>query len=109
MRQPESRTRRARAMNRTIRTFMLIESAVFFAAGLIHSGLLIDRYEHHHARVAKSVLAGVLALGLASPLLRPAWTRKIGLIVRAFALVGTMVSSINRPFIMRPKMSTGRS
>ncbi len=74
-----------------IRVFMLFEAASFVTASLIHSGVLISGYEHYRARVAEGVIAIVLFGGLASSWIRPVWTRKAGLAVQAFALLGTLV------------------
>jgi hypothetical protein len=74
-----------------IRLFLLIEAASFFAASLVHSGVLISGYEHHRARIAEAVIGAVLSGGLASSWIRPAWTRTAGLASQAFALLGTLV------------------
>jgi hypothetical protein len=74
-----------------IRVFLLIEAVSFALASLIHSGQLIPGYQHHPARIAESVIATVLLVGLASTWLRPAAPRKIGLWAQGFALLGTMV------------------
>ncbi len=76
---------------RTIRLFLLCEAASFFAASLIHSGVLISGYEHSRARIAEAVIGTVLSAGLASSWMRPEWTRAAGLASQAFALLGTLV------------------
>jgi hypothetical protein len=77
-------------MTQTIRLFLLFEAATFVAAALVHSGALIDGYEHRQARTAESVIAVVLLVGLALTWIRRAWTRTVGLAAQAFALLGTL-------------------
>lgn len=74
-----------------IRLFMLFEAATFVVASLIHSGVLITGYEHDQARIAEGVIAIVLLGGVALTVIRPAWTRQVGLAAQAFALLGTLV------------------
>jgi hypothetical protein len=74
-----------------IRAFLLIEATAFAAAALVHSGVLVQGYEHRQARIAESVIAVVLLGGLVVSWARPAWTREAGLAVQAFALLGTLV------------------
>jgi prepilin signal peptidase PulO-like enzyme (type II secretory pathway) len=76
---------------KTIRLFLALEAAAFFAAALVHAGHLVPGYEHHAARIAESVLGLVLVAGLAGSLLRPALTRAAGLAAQGFALLGTLV------------------
>ena len=78
-------------MTRTIRLFLLLEGATFVAASLIHSGVFIHGYEHPAARAAEGVIAVVLLGGLALTGIAPTWTRRIGIIAQAFALLGTLV------------------
>jgi hypothetical protein len=74
-----------------IRRFMLFEAAAFIAASIVHSGALIERYAHWEARVAETVIALVLLVGLTWSRLRPDQTRRAGLVAQGFALVGTLV------------------
>jgi hypothetical protein len=78
-------------MTRAIRLFMFLEAAAFITAALVHAGLLVDGYEHREARIAESVLAVVLLVGLALTWIRPRATRGVGLAAQAFALLGTLV------------------
>lgn len=78
-------------MMHVIRLFMLFEAATFVVASLIHSGVLITGYEHDQARIAEGVIAIVLLGGVALTVIRPAWTRQVGLAAQAFALLGTLV------------------
>jgi hypothetical protein len=70
---------------------MFFEAAAFLAAALVHSGVLIDGYEHQKAGTAESVIAIVLLLGLAWTWIRPGATLGVGLAAQAFALLGTLV------------------
>jgi hypothetical protein len=78
-------------MTASIRLFMIVEAAAFIAAALIHAGLLINAYEHREARIAESVTAAVLLVGLVLTWIRPSWTRRAGLVAQGFALLGTLV------------------
>jgi hypothetical protein len=78
-------------VTRQIRTLLFLESAAFAAAALVHSGVLIDGYEHDDARIAESVIAVVLLAGLAWSWVRPAQTREAGIAAQGFALLGTFV------------------
>ena len=78
-------------MTHPIRLFMLFEAASFIAAALVHSGVLIEGYEHCQARIAEGVIALVLLIGVALTWIRPAWMRRVGLAAQGFALLGTLV------------------
>ena len=78
-------------MRQRIRAFLLVEAVAFAAAALVHSGVLVDGYEHREARVAESVIALVLLAGLVVTWIRPAWTREAGIAAQGFALLGTLV------------------
>lgn len=74
-----------------IRLFLLVETLSFATASLIHSGRLIQGYEHPRARIAEGVIATVLLGGLVLTWIRPEWLRSVGLWVQSFALLGTLV------------------
>ena len=78
-------------MTQTIRLFLLVEAAAFILAALIHMGFFVSGYEHRQARVAESVIAGVLFGGLLLSLFMSDWTRNIGIVVQLVALLGTMI------------------
>lgn len=78
-------------MERTIRTFMLVEAATFIVASLIHAGALITGYDHRNARIAESVIASVLLAAVVLSWIRPSWTRRAGLVGQGLALVGTLI------------------
>jgi hypothetical protein len=77
----------------TIRRFLGLEVTAFLAAALVHAGVLVGGYEHRQARIAESVIAAVLLAGLACSWLWPGWTRRAGLVVQGFALLGTLVGA----------------
>jgi hypothetical protein len=74
-----------------IRLFLLVESATFFLAALIHMGFIISGFEHRNASIAESVIAAVLFGGLLLTLFIREWARNVGITVQAFALLGTLV------------------
>ena len=76
---------------RTIRVFLLSEAAAFAVAAAIHSGMLVAGYEHPQARIAESILASVLLLGLVASFVQPSWTARAGVIAQTIALLGTLV------------------
>lgn len=75
----------------SIRLLLFGEAVVFLIAAFVHAGMWIDGYRHREARIAESVLAGALYLGLGLSWLRPFLTRKVGLVAQGFALVGTLI------------------
>lgn len=78
-------------MIQSIRLFLFLEAVAFGLAALIHSGQLISGYQHREARIAETVIAAVLVLGLVVTWLRPTASRAAGLAAQAFALLGTLV------------------
>ena len=78
-------------MKRAVRLFVLLEGIAFIAAALTHFGILVDGYRHRQAGTAESIIGIVLLTGSLMTMIRPAWTRGIGLTVQAFALFGTLV------------------
>ena len=78
-------------MRQIIRLMLAIEAPCFIAAGVIHSGLLVAVDIHHQAAIAESVIGAVLLISLALTWIWPNQTWLIGLIVQAFATLGTLV------------------
>jgi hypothetical protein len=74
-----------------IRAFLGTEAAAFWLAALVHGGVLMAGYQHREARIAESVIAAVLTLGLAVTFVQARRTRAVGLAVQGFALLGTLV------------------
>jgi hypothetical protein len=81
-------------MAHSVRLFMIIEALAFLAASLIHGGLLIQGHEHREARIAETVIAVVLLVGLAATWIGPRWARRAGLAAQGFALLGTSVGIV---------------
>jgi hypothetical protein len=78
-------------MTERIRFFLGLEALIFLTAALIHFGVLFDGYRDQGAGIAESVICGVLLLGLIASWMRPEWTRRAGIAVQGFALLGTFV------------------
>lgn len=78
-------------MTYTIRLFMLFEAATFVVAALVHSGVLIQDYQHAEASAAEGIIAIILLVGVALTWIRPAWTRQVGLTAQGLALLGTLI------------------
>jgi hypothetical protein len=74
-----------------IRRFLVLEVIGFALASLVHFGVLVSGYEHPKARVAESIIAAVLLVGLMLTIASPTRTRTISLAVQGFALLGTFV------------------
>jgi len=78
-------------MNGRIRTLLAFEAVTYVAAALVHGGMIVTGYAHREARIAESAIAVVLATGLATAWLRPAWTRRAALWSQGVALFWTLV------------------
>jgi len=78
----------------SIRLLLFGEAIVFLIAAFVHTGLWIDGYRHREARIAESVLAGALYVGLGLSWWRPLWARTAGLAVQGFVLVGTLIGML---------------
>lgn len=75
--------------------FLLVETALFMAASLVHAGILVSGFEHARAMVAEGGIGMVLGLGLGllACLIRPGHAVAVALSVQAFALLGTQVGA----------------
>ena len=71
-------------------TLMLLQAATFLIAASIHSGYFLAGHEHREARIAESIIGGVLIVG-GLMAMRPAWARRAALAAQGFALAGTLV------------------
>lgn len=76
---------------RRVQVLLLIESASFVLASLVHRGVFVGGYEHAQAAAAETMIGAVLLVGLAITPLRPRWTRAVSLSTQGFALLGTLV------------------
>ena len=81
-------------MIRTVRWFLAIEAVAFFAAALVHAGILASGYEHSEAAIAETVIGVVLTAGVAATVMAPHSSRTIGLAAQGFALLGTLVGIV---------------
>jgi heme A synthase len=75
------------------KTFLSVETALFAAASLIHSGIVLRGFEHARAATAEGTIAAVLALGLMACVGLRNRARMIALLVQGFALLGTLVGA----------------
>ncbi|MCT7664070.1 hypothetical protein [Shinella kummerowiae] len=73
--------------------FLLVETALFVAASLVHAGILVSGFEHARAMVAEGVIGAVLAVGVLACLIRPGHAAVVALSVQFFALLGTLVGA----------------
>ena len=80
-------------MPQTIRSILLIEAFTFFLAGLVHSGVLIDGYQHRQAAIAESLIGLVLLGGLILSWVRPSLASMSGLVAQSIALLGTLIGA----------------
>jgi hypothetical protein len=74
-----------------VRAFLAAEAASFYAAAVLHSGLIVAGHAHSKAATAESVIGTVLFGGLLLSLFNPRSSRAAGLAAQAFALLGTCV------------------
>jgi peptidoglycan/LPS O-acetylase OafA/YrhL len=77
----------------TPKAFLSVETALFAAASLIHSGTVLWGFEHARAATAEGTIAAVLALGLMACLGLPKRARIAALVAQVFALLGTLVGA----------------
>lgn len=81
-------------MLQTVRLLMLFEAMTFVTAALVHSGKFVGGYQHYEARIAETVIAVVLLLGLLFSWLRPAWGRLAAVGAQGAALFGTLIGIV---------------
>jgi hypothetical protein len=74
-----------------IRLLLLTEIIVFLAAALMHFGILVKGYEHDKARIAETIIAIILFIGLLIGYIFPARMNKSAIIVQWIALAGTII------------------
>lgn len=77
-----------------IRLLLFGETVVLLLAALIHTGALIDGYQHREAGTAENVMAGVLSMGFILSWVRPLWTKIAGIVAQGFALIGTLIGML---------------
>jgi hypothetical protein len=76
-----------------LQALLAFEVILYVLPSLMHRGWLIPGHVHAQAAIAETVIAVVLLLGLAATGFRPQSLRTAGLIVQAFALLGTLVGA----------------
>lgn len=81
-------------MMRTIRLLLLLETATFVGASLIHQGVLVSGYRHQQASVAEAVIAIVLGFGLLLTWTPTPWARRAAVGAQAFGIVGVLVGLV---------------
>jgi hypothetical protein len=74
-----------------LRAFLVAEILLFALASLLHRGILARGFEHAKAAVAESIIALVLAIGLAISVYSPNEARAAALWTQGFALLGVCV------------------
>ncbi len=74
-----------------VRSFLIVQTATFFAAASLHLGLLTPAYAFLAAAIPESLIGSVLLIGLAATWIRPATFRSFGIVAQGFALAGTFV------------------
>jgi hypothetical protein len=79
------------SVNTRLRIFLATEVALFALASLLHRGIIARDFQHARAAVAESIIALVLAIGLAICVYSPSEARPAALWTQGFALVGVCV------------------
>ena len=74
--------------------FLIVETALFVFAALVHRGLFFSGLEHERAAIAELVIAVVLAAGLIYSFGRSESTRRIAIYVQGFALIGVVAGLV---------------
>ena len=82
------------AAGNRLRAFLVAEIALFALASLLHRGILAHGFEHSRAAVAESIIALVLAIGLAISVYSPKEARVAALWTQGFALLGVCVGVV---------------
>jgi hypothetical protein len=83
--------------------FLIVGTALFVAASLVHAGILVSGFEHARAMVAEGVIGAVLGIGLLACLLWAGQAAAVALSVQAFALLGTLVGAFTIAVGMGPQ------
>jgi len=91
-----------RGANR-VRLFLLVEVAIFLLAALLHRGLLARGHEHARAAIAESVVALVLASGLAVSVFRQLSARAAALWAQGIALLGVAIGTVTMSIGIGPR------
>ncbi|MBP0581999.1 hypothetical protein J8I29_21905 [Labrys sp. LIt4] len=81
-------------MTARIARLLAPETALFACASMAHAGLLPFGEPHSRAATAEAIIAVILALGLATSLVRPPLARFAALAAQGLALLGTLVGAV---------------
>ena len=74
--------------------FLMVETALFVFAALVHRGVFFTGFEHQRAAIAELVIAVVLAAGLIYSFGHSEATRRVGISVQLFALLALVAGFI---------------
>ncbi|WP_374073946.1 hypothetical protein [Bdellovibrio bacteriovorus] len=77
-----------------IRSFLTLETFIFYLAALFHFGILTSGYEHQKAGTAETVIGSVLLLGLILSFVKREWIYKTAMATQGFALLGVFVGIV---------------
>lgn len=78
-------------LRRRLRLVMALGVVTFGGAVALHTGLILEGYEHREASIAEGVIAAALAAGLVATWIWPSRLGRIGLVANGFALLLTLV------------------
>jgi hypothetical protein len=82
---------RERAAANRLRALLVAELVLFALASLLHRGILANGFQHARAAIAESIVALVLAIGLAISVYSPNEARPAALWTQGFALLGVCI------------------
>ncbi|MHC8946356.1 hypothetical protein EV681_1278 [Advenella incenata] len=72
---------------------LLVEAGLFYAASLLHAGVVLGGYMHLRAATAEAVIGTILAVGVVFCIVRPGQTPQVALWTQGIGLVGTLVGA----------------
>lgn len=76
---------------RAVRTFLVIQAAIFIFAVSVHFGLTLQGYRHAQAGTSEAVIAAVLLVGLILSWAPPPWAGRAAIAAQAFGILGVVV------------------
>lgn len=77
-----------------LRLIMSFQILLFIIGALSHAGFLPFSYLHFQARVAESIIAVLLTIGLASTFTKKPWKFKLTTATQVLSLFGTLVGVV---------------
>lgn len=72
---------------------LLFETGFFYAASLLHTGVVFGEYMHLRAATAEAIIGTILAVGVVFCMARPVQTPRVALWAQGIALAGTLVGA----------------